>query len=55
LSPPREPQSAEEVLSVLAMATRGLQRLDTASPEEVKRLRTLISDMDREMVRKWRA
>lgn len=55
MTPPRPPQSAEEVLSVLSMATRGLQRLDNASPEEVKRLRSLISDLDREMVQKWRA
>jgi len=55
LTPPREPQSAEEVLSVLAMATRGLERLEDATPEQVERIRLLISELDRQTVRKWRA
>jgi hypothetical protein len=57
MNPPREAQNAEEALSALAMATRGIERIDPQemTEDQVQRLRLMISELDRLSVHKWRA
>lgn len=57
MKPPREAQNAEEALSALALATRGIERIDPQemTEDQVHRLRLMISDLDRTTVNKWRA
>lgn len=57
MNPPREAQNAEEALSALALATRGIERIDPQemTEDQVQRLRLMISELDRLSVHKWRA
>lgn len=57
MNPPREAQNAEEALSALALATRGIERIDAQeiTEDQVHRLRLMISELDRLTVNRWRA
>lgn len=54
---PRDPETAEEVLSVLSLGTQGVNRLqpDQMTPDQVHRLRLIVSELDRLAVSKWKA
>lgn len=57
MNPPREAQTAEEALSALALATRGVERIspEAMTADQVQRLRLMIYELDRLTVSKWRA